>query len=115
MDEITRDAIVSIAAFAAIFGILYVYFMTRHRERMFMLEKNIPSSTFRSIHQSNILTLKYGLLATGVAIGIVMGAVVKNLGYDKSVSFLAMIFLFGGIALIISHFITRNYAQKNKL
>lgn len=107
MDEIVRDVIVSIGAFAAIFGIIYVYLMTRHRERMAMLDRGIEISPFNSVKNSNFLTLKYGMLSVGVAIGMIMGSVLSDYGMAKSTSFLSMIFLFGGISLILNHIITR--------
>lgn len=108
MDEITRDVIVSIGSFAAIFGIIYVYLMTRHRERMSMLEKGVSVSPFNSIKYSNFLTLKYGMLLVGIAIGILMGHVAAyQWGVAKSTAFLAMLFLFGGLSLILNYLIVR--------
>ena len=108
MDEITRDAIVSIAAFAAIFGILYVYVITRHRERMTMLDKDLFPSAFNSGKSSNAQTLKFGMLSVGIAIGILAGHVLTYY-YDvaKSTSFLSMLFLFGGLSLIANYLIVR--------
>ncbi|MCX2479777.1 hypothetical protein OQY15_11825 [Pedobacter sp. MC2016-15] len=112
MDEITRDAIVSIGSFAAIFGVIYVYLMTRHRERMSMLEKGVPSSPFNSIRHSNFLTLKYGMLLVGIAIGILMGHVAAyEWGIAKSTAFLAMVFLFGGLSLVVNYLIFRKYRE----
>ena len=111
MEDVTRDAIVSIGAFAAIFGIIYVYFMTRHRERMTMLERGIETSPFHSIKYSNYLTLKYGMLAVGVAIGMIMGSILTEYGgVSKSTSFLSMIFLFGGLSLIVNYLFNRKNA-----
>lgn len=108
MDEITRDAIVSIGSFAAIFGVIYVYLMTRHRERMSMLDKGVPTSPFNSIRYSNFLTLKYGMLLVGIAVGILMGHVAAyRWDISKSTAFLAMIFLFGGLSLVFNYLIFR--------
>jgi hypothetical protein len=103
MDEITRDAIVSIGAFAAIFGIAYVFFTTRNRERLTMLDRGVDITSFQTRSQ----TLKYGLLCVGIAMGILAGAILKNAGVEKSTSFTSMVFLFGGISLIVHHLITR--------
>jgi len=102
MDEITRDCLVSVAAFAAIFGIAYLYFISRHRERIAMLDRGIDPKTFQKEGQS----LKYGLLAIGIAIGTVAGAILKMNGMEKNTSFISMIFLFSGISLVIYHLIT---------
>lgn len=107
MGEITRDAIVSIGAFAAIFGIIYVYLVTRHRERMGMLERGVEVSPFNSIKIMNAQTLKYGMLLAGLAIGILMGGVLKNYGLEKNTSYLSMTFLFGGLSLIANYLIVK--------
>ncbi|RFM32467.1 DUF6249 domain-containing protein [Chitinophaga silvisoli] len=106
MNEITRDCIVSLAAFAAIFGIAYIYLVSRHRERMNILEKGADASMFIKEGQS----LKYGLLAVGIALGILAGAQLKAMGVEKNTSYLSMVFLFSGISLIIYYLISRRSA-----
>lgn len=106
MNEITRDCIVSIAAFAAIFGIAYIYLVSRHRERMRILEKGADGNLFNTPGQ----TLKYGLLLVGIAVGILAGAQLRAMGIEKNTSFLSMVFLFSGISLIISHLISSRKA-----
>lgn len=105
MQDITRDLFVSIAAFAGIFGIAYVFLMTRHRERMSMLEKGTDPSLFTS-RSSKSQTLKFGMLSVGIAIGILVGNLLcKNDWLDKPVAYLSMIFLFGGISLVLNFII----------
>lgn len=111
MDEITRDAIVSIVAIIAIFGILYVYLVSRHRERMMMLEKDLPTSQFQSIAYSNLLALKYGMLLAGIGIGIFISNILTNYGIDRRISFLSMTFLFGGLGLILSYLIIKKQSK----
>src|SRR5687767_12308770 len=108
MQEVTRDLFVSITAFAGIFGIVYVFLMTRHRERMSMLEKGLNASIFFSKNNTKSQTLKFGMLCVGVAIGILIGNVLSESFYfEDSVAFLSMIFLFGGLSLILNFFIDR--------
>lgn len=103
MDEITRDCLVSIAAFAAIFGIAYIYFISRHRERITMLDRGVDPKSFQKEEQS----LKYGMMAIGIAIGTLAGAILKMNGVEKNTSYISMIFLFSGISLVIYHLITK--------
>ncbi|HET6228306.1 MAG TPA: DUF6249 domain-containing protein [Bacteroidia bacterium] len=108
MEAITRDLFVSIAAFAGVFGIIYVFSMTRYRERMSMLERGIDPSQFVSQSNSKSQTLKLGMLCVGIAIGILAGNLLyKNDWLDKSVSYLSMVFLFGGTSLILNFIIDR--------
>ena len=45
-------AITFIALFAAIFGIMYVYYTTRHKERMALIEKGADASLFNTGKES---------------------------------------------------------------
>jgi hypothetical protein len=106
MEDITRDLLVSIAAFGGIFGIVYVFLMTRYRERIAMIERGTDPSLFTSGSNSKSLTLKLGMLCVGIAIGILAGNVLyRNDWLDKSVAYLSMIFLSGGISLILNYII----------
>jgi len=107
MDENTREAIIIIGAFVAVFGICYVYITARHRERMSILEKGIETSPFNSIKLSNAQTLKYGMLAIGIAVGILIGELL-NKGDDMRI-FSGMILLFGGLGLTLNYYITKKH------
>lgn len=111
MQEVTRDCIVSLAAFAGIFGIAYVFFMTRHRERMTMLDRNLIENPFNrptSRPDYGLLSLKYGMLLVGFGIGYFMGWILYNYyGVSHSVSIVSMVCLFGGASLILNYIIVR--------
>jgi hypothetical protein len=107
MQDITRDLFVSLAAFASIFGIIYVFLMTRHRERIAMLEKGVDLSFFAPKGTSSH-TLKFGMLSVGIAVGILMGNYLHRADVmSKAPAFLSMIFLFGGVSLILNFLIER--------
>lgn len=108
MQDITRDLFVSIAAFAGIFGIVYVFLMTRHKEHMSMLEKGVDPSFFSSKSKSKSQTLKFGMLCVGISVGILLGNLMyRNYWLDESVAYLSMIFLSGGLSLILNFLIDR--------
>ncbi|GAA4094129.1 DUF6249 domain-containing protein [Mucilaginibacter panaciglaebae] len=108
MHEVTRDCIVSLAAFAAIFGIAYVFLMTRHRERMDMLERNVLTNPFHR-PQYGLATLKYGMLLAGIGVGFIMGWVLYTYcEMDQALGVISMVCLFGGLSLIINYLIVRN-------
>ena len=109
MHDITRDFLVSLAAFATIFGIVYILVITRYRERMSMLEKGVDPSKFGTKEGQSSNTLKFGMLAVGIAMGILMGNLLyKNEYIERAPAFFAMIFLFGGLSLILNFIIDRN-------
>lgn len=107
MNGNTRDTIIITGAIVASFGICYVYITARHRERMSKLEKGIETSPFDLIKVSNTQTLKYGMLAVGIAVGILVGELL-NKGDDMRI-FSGMILLFGGLSLILNYYITKKH------
>ena len=95
-----------------IFGsvVLIIYLGIRRKERMAMLEKGVDASVFFSPKKKNSLSLKYGLLLIGVALGILIGKILsttESFMYEEEAAYFSMIFLFGGAALIIHFFLDK--------
>lgn len=108
-----KHIIISVASIAAIFGILYVFLMTRYKERMAMIERNVDASLFVSKDNAISPTLKFGMLFVGIALGILMASVVHTYSdLSMGIALLSMIFLFGGTSLILNFFIERKLAKK---
>jgi len=107
MDDL-KHIVITLGAFLGIFGIFYVFMMTRYKERMAMIERGVDASIFAGAEKSFSLTLKLGMLCVGVALGIIVGGILHDFyDFSKGTSFLAMIFLFGGLSLIINFLIER--------
>ncbi|MEO9570460.1 MAG: DUF6249 domain-containing protein [Polaribacter sp.] len=106
--------------FGSIFGIFYLYFSTRNKERLALIEKGADASIFMSSKKRNaapfwkVLILNLGLLAMGIGVGILLGTLLSyNFGYngswqnrpenaiDSGVFYAASIFLCAGGALLI--------------
>ncbi|NQT78555.1 MAG: hypothetical protein HQ565_12660 [Bacteroidetes bacterium] len=97
-----------------IFGFIYgiVYIAIRKKERMEMLAKGVDPAIF-NLEKPNITTIRYGLLLIGVAIGILLGNILEATScLDEEVSYFSMIFLWGGMALVISHFVEKYQRKK---
>lgn len=91
------------------FGVLFIYLRNRNRERMLMIEKGVdPSIYLQKKGSSSSTALKYGLFLIGIAIGIIMGAVLtQTTSMVDGFAYLSMILLFGGIGLMAYYLIER--------
>lgn len=102
--------------FGAIVSI--VYLNVRRKERMAMLEKGVDASVFFSKkNNSNEYSLKYGLLLIGLAVGIMFGNLLANSApfiEQQEAAYFSMIFLFGGLALLINFFVARKMFSEEK-
>jgi len=75
-----------------------------------MLEKGVDPSLFASKDAAPSWTLKLGMLSVGIALGILIGNVLyRTYEVDRSVAYLSMVFLFGGISLILNFVIARKF------
>ena len=102
--------IVPIALFSAVFGVVYVFIMTRHREKMYLMEHQLDREEygprlFSSIYQ----TLKVGILMISLAIGLLAANYLEETYWvDEEFAYPFCLLLFGGIGLIIHFFIEKH-------
>ncbi|HEX7494586.1 MAG TPA: DUF6249 domain-containing protein [Bacteroidales bacterium] len=105
-----------IAFFATVFGIYYVHISTRNKERMALIEKGADASLFntgkegqKSLFNWNKLTLKIGMLFMGIGFGIIAGSILDSFNImSDGPGYVSMIFLFGGLSLVLFYLIDRN-------
>jgi Na+/H+-dicarboxylate symporter len=103
--------LVPIAFFAMVFGI--VYLAIRKKERMLLIQRGVDASTFESKKRNETSNLRWGLLFLGIGIGILLGRVFASYTcLGEEASYFSMICLFGGLSLIIYHFIARNIEKQ---
>ena len=110
--NIMEGLFVPIGFFLAIFAILYVYWTTRTKERLAIVEKGVDVSVFKMDPVRKRLDLvKWGIFMIALAIGVVTGFLLSN-AIDEVVAFFTMILLFGGLGLIVAYFVTNTLAKK---
>jgi hypothetical protein len=98
------EILVPIAAFAMIFGIVYVFVTARNRERMTLIEKGADPKFFESLKTtSKTRALKWGLLLVGVGLGIFLAGICVSAGMDDGAAYPGLICLFGGAGLLIAY------------
>jgi hypothetical protein len=101
--------LIPLIVFSSIFGIAYVFLNTRNKERLSLIEKGADASLFatKKNHRSN-LTLKFGMLAVGIGIGILIASILESYTIlDDEVAYPSMIFLFGGLFLVANAMIEK--------
>ena len=81
---------------------------------MALIEKGADASLFntgkdnKSSFNLSKLTLKIGMLAMGIALGIIIAAILASMGVlNEGALYPAMIFFFGGLSLVIFYLIDR--------
>ncbi|NQU80196.1 MAG: hypothetical protein HQ543_01600 [Bacteroidetes bacterium] len=115
------DVIIVLIIFGAFFGVFYLYFSTRHKERLSLIEKGADANLFYSAKKKKTLpwiTLKIGMLFVGIAVGTAIGILITNsvssMDFQLERLFIfSMIFLFGGISLIWNFMLERKLSKKD--
>lgn len=103
--------LIPLSLFAAIFGIVYLYFSTRNKERLALIEKGVDASIFRTNSNSfqKVILLNLALLLMGIGIGVFIALLLATYtSLDKGAVYPAMIFLMAGISLLIGFLLTKN-------
>ena len=98
-----------VGAFSLAFGIRYL----KSRERMEMISRGMDISAFKDVDlaatlgkQSKRSPLRSGLVSLGAGLGVLLAYLLCNTvihGDDKEFIYIAMVAVFVGLALIISH------------
>ncbi|MCB0445030.1 MAG: DUF6249 domain-containing protein [Gelidibacter sp.] len=99
---------------AAIFGIFYLYFSTRNKERLALIEKGADATIFMKGKQHTapiwkVLILNLALLLMSIGLGVFIASILDyNLGVDEDVAYPGTIFLMAGIGLFVGFHMTKN-------
>ncbi len=100
--------LVPISLFASIVLILYVYYTTRNKERMALIDKGAEASLFKTSSKP-FPTLKIGMFLVGIGLGVLTGDIVANVTtLHREVAMFSMILLFGGVSLILYYIIEKS-------
>jgi len=111
---------VFICFFIILFGIAYLYFSTRNKERLALIEKGADASIFIRGKSNNpspgwkVLILNVALLLMGVGAGIVIGGILRSsLNVDWDIAMPGSIFLMAGTGLLIGFFLTKKLDKED--
>ncbi len=107
MHDVT-DVVVPIVLFALVFGMFYLYISARNKERLALIEKGADASIFfggKKFTSTGKWILTVGIVAIGIALGVLVGHLLMSAGMRESKAYPASIFFFGGAAMVAAYFI----------
>ncbi|CAM1365916.1 DUF6249 domain-containing protein [Tenacibaculum soleae] len=107
-------AIVFMFLFAVIFGIFYLFYSTRNKERLALIEKGVDAKIFmqgerkKSTLTGRVIVLNLALLLMGIGLGIFLGLLIDTYSsIDEEAVYPAMIFLMAGLGLFTGFNLTK--------
>lgn len=108
------DIVVPVSLFLMIFAIAYVYYTTRNKERLALIEKGADPKLFKREPQgSNYANFKWGLFMIGIAIGVFLGAMFDEYtSLEDGPMYISMILICGGIALMLAYLLQKKLEKK---
>lgn len=96
-----------VGAFTSIIVIAYLFFNSRHKERMALIQHGQQASIFRA-KKDGASGLKFGLLSLGIGLGLFVGSIVESiLNTDSPVPHFGMMLSLGGAGLILYYLIVQ--------
>ncbi len=100
-EEVLIPIIAIIGFFSSIIIWVYLFFSTRSRIRMALIEQGKDASIFNKNQQGDISNmLKYGITAILVGLGLVFGYFLENVGLPDFVAYTSAVLVFGGSGLV---------------
>ena len=112
-------AIVFMFLFAIIFGIFYLFYSTRNKERLALIEKGADATIFmsgqkkRSTLTGRVIVLNLALLLMGIGLGVFLALIITSYTImDEEAIYPAMIFFMGGLGLFAGFNMTKKIDQE---
>ena len=108
------EVIIVPIVFGILFGIVYLYFTTRNKERMALIEKGIGAEIFSKGKRQTapiwkVLILNLALLLMGIGLGILLASIIDSLTtLDSEAITPGIIFLTAGAGLFAGFKMTNN-------
>ena len=98
--------------FTSVIVFVYMFFSSRHRERMALIESGKDASVFDSAKREGKSALKFGMVGVMAGIGLILGSMLDRFGMEEEVAYFSMILLMGGLGLVGFYFLTNSGKQE---
>ena len=107
-----EGVIVSLGSFAMIYGI--VHLNIRKRERLMLIQAGLDPALFEKNAKPALTAAKLGMLLVAVGLGILLANIIVKFNLmDREAAYFSLVFLFGGISLLVSYFLERKQLKDN--
>jgi predicted MFS family arabinose efflux permease len=95
-----------ISVFSTIIVVAYLFFSSRHKIRMALIQHGQDASIFKEDKDANS-ALKFGMVAVGVGLGLFAGGLLDSIGMEEGPAYFGMMLIFGGASLILYYLIVK--------
>ncbi|MDX2444814.1 MAG: hypothetical protein QNK30_13530 [Bacteroidales bacterium] len=112
-----EDLFIVLVIFGAIFGVFYLFFTTRNKERLALIENGADAKLFNTGKKFawRNFSLSAGMFLIGIALGVLIAGILDaTTEIHEGVAYPSMIFLFAGISLVIYFFLARKLRNGEK-
>jgi len=115
MQQVGSEIIIVPIMFGILFGIVYLFFSTRNKERMALIEKGIGAEIFSSKKDRRtapiwkVLILNIAVLMMGIGAGTLIAMFIEEASsFSNDALYPGIIFLMGGAGLFAGFNLTKN-------
>lgn len=105
--------------FGTFFGIFYLFFSTRNKERLALIEKGVDAKIFMqgekrkgSLSYAKVFILNVALLLMGIGFGMIIGSILHNSFDLQEEVFAACVLISAGAALFIGFNMTKKMDEQ---
>lgn len=101
--------------FGSIFGVFYLYFSTRNKERLALIEKGADASIFNIGKRGSswkIVVMNLAFILMGIGIGALIGSLISEYTTLNDGAIAAVIFFMAGLGLYVGYTQTKKELEK---
>ncbi|MCC1484521.1 DUF6249 domain-containing protein [Winogradskyella immobilis] len=110
-----EEIIIPLAFFGVIFGIVYLFFSTRNKERLALIEKGADASIFNLGKRGSswkIIILNLAFLSMGIGAGAFLASLIDTYSNLGDGAMAAVIFFMAGVGLYVGFTQTKKWTEE---
>ena len=113
----SQEIAIPIFFFICVVAIWGGFLLTRHKERMTMIDKGLTPEDVKALYQRSpfrmnpLSSLKWGIVFVAVGLAVLVGMWLRNTYFIQDGVFPGLIALFGGLGLIVFYVIAHKKIQ----